>query len=85
MDMRHEHAARTCIDMWHGHISMNMQHRHAAWTSSMDKWTFNMNMRLDIQHVHVVWTCSKDMKQGREAGTCIMDMRHGDENLHIKK
>ncbi len=63
-----------------------MQHRHAAWTISMDKQqTCSRNLldghaarksSMDKQRVHVAWTCYVDI-QHEQAGFHFKDMQHG--------
>ncbi len=72
-DKQQWHAAWKCIiNMQHGQVawtsSVDMQCRHAAFTSSLD------------MHVSISNTCSMDMqhgnKRGHEEWTCIMDIHH---------
>jgi hypothetical protein len=60
-----------------------MQHRHAAWTYSIDKqhgqaastvhteWIHSKVM----QHVHIAPTCNMDMQYGEAAWICSMNMQ----------
>jgi hypothetical protein len=49
--------------------SLDMQHRQAAWESSMKAWIWSMVM----QHGYGAWSCSVDIGVRM---TCKMDMQH---------
>jgi hypothetical protein len=65
--MLHRHAG----DMWHKHEA-EMQHRLAAWTSSLDMHHGHAAWRLGYD----TWTSSIDKQHVQAAWTCILDMQY---------
>jgi hypothetical protein len=53
--------------------SMDIQHRHEAWPSSMDMQHGGMVMDMDMQNEHTAWTYSIGMDTHHHM-VCNMDM-----------
>jgi hypothetical protein len=72
--MQHGHAECSCSK----DMQRDIQCGHAAWIISMD---IQHGQTTYKSHGQVPWSSSMEVVHGRAAGTCSVDLQHGDQYM----